>query len=511
MNRSGGLVTSCAIIALPAILSAQEATLEICNKGPIAINVAYAARIQLFITGYRWETSGWYAVDPGACKVVYDEDYADAGPITPQSGARIALVAQTGPTWRAYHSSEVDKHSWMQSGTGQICADVGANSGFRYKEPAGDPAADCSDGMLVPVAYDFMPTGPGEYSYTTNWHGGLPSVAIGKTAPSTDVAATPAPPPAAALAAAPGGASITYLCSSNDPRQSVVYFSDIFDFPDAGSEADNFVTFELIKIDFQLYLIDKYTYSGDEGQVGCVYASDDPNAGAVAAARKQSMEADVKAAHKQVVETGWKYSRPQAAADAADQGATRADLEALNAKGRAALLQWVREDFTAYLDASRSGFDAYKSGDVILSQGYRMWTSSEKPAAARGCWVIQGDSTSTLSCAIPVDKNLGRAYYDALTQDVAASLPADWAAVAGAPFGGNLPSAGYRSTSGAHGEVWLVETAGGEYEVNFQLVSAPTGQQPVKPSDDDPIGAGGFIGRPTAPRPDSTGGRTRRW
>jgi hypothetical protein len=41
------------------------------------------------------------------------------------------------------------------------------------------------------------------------------------------------------------------------------------------------------------------------------------------------------------------------------------------------------------------------------------------------------------------------------------------------PFGGNLPSAGYRSTSGAHGEIWLTETPGGEYELNFQLVSAP--------------------------------------
>src|SRR4051812_21326050 len=107
MNRFNVLLASCAMFACPLILSAQSARLEVCNKGPIPVNVAYAARIQLFITGYRWETSGWYPVDPGACTVVYDEDYSDAGPFTPQSGARVALMAQTGATWRAFHNSEV--------------------------------------------------------------------------------------------------------------------------------------------------------------------------------------------------------------------------------------------------------------------------------------------------------------------------------------------------------------------------------------------------------------------
>mgnify|MGYP003297223181 CR=1 FL=1 len=73
MNRFDVLLTSCAMFACPAILSAQSASLEICNKGPVQIRVAYAARIQLFLTGYRWETSGWYPVDPGDCKVVYDQ------------------------------------------------------------------------------------------------------------------------------------------------------------------------------------------------------------------------------------------------------------------------------------------------------------------------------------------------------------------------------------------------------------------------------------------------------
>jgi uncharacterized membrane protein len=467
MIRPTLLLPTCALLAFPAILPAQKATLTICNKGPASINVAYAARIQLFLTGYHWATRGWYFLSAGQCGVVYSESYDDAGPFTPQSGARIAFAAQTDGKWRVFKSTDVDKQGWMQSGTGQICADVDAIHAFHYDEPSGDPAANCPDGKLVPVAWDFMPTGVGDYTYTTSWDGETPSVAVGNAQSSSDVAATPA--------ATPGGASITYVCSSNDPRQSVVYFSDLFDLPDAGSKVDNFMTFEHIKIQFQLFLVDKYTYSGDEGQVDCAYASDDPNAGAVAAARKRNMEADVKAANKRVVETGWTYRPLQTAPDAASQVATQADVEALNVTGRAALLQWVRADVAKYLAASRTGFDAWKSGNVILSQGYRMWTSSEKPAAARGCWVVQGDSTTTLSCAIPINKDLERAYYDALTQDVAASLPADWSTGPANPFGGDLPSTGYRSSSGAHGEVWLVEPTEDTYELNFQLVSAPAG------------------------------------
>jgi hypothetical protein len=102
-----------------------------------------------------------------------------------------------------------------------------------------------------------------------------------------------------------------------------------------------------------------------------------------------------------------------------------------------------------------------------------MWTSSVKPEIARGCWVVQGDSVTTLSCAIPVEKYLERAYYGEMVQDVGATLPAGWSIGPPNPFGGSLPSTGFLSTSGAHGEVWLTEPKDGEYEINFQLVSAP--------------------------------------
>ena len=414
-----------------------------------------------FITGYRWETSGWYLVDAGACKLVYDESYDGAGPITPQSGARIVMIAKNNGSWRAFNNTDGDKQGWMQSGTGQICADVNANSGFRTQEPAGDPAANCSSNMRLPVAFDFMPTGPGEYTYDMHWDGGAPSVAVGTSAPSTDAAATPR-----------SGSEITYFCASTDKRR-VIYVSDVFALPDAGSQADNFLTFERMQLRFQMFLITHYNYPGDAGLVACVHTPSTTTSAAEMSVKEQTLAASLAAANKHLVNTDWIYVRDEAASDSVAQPVTQADAESLTPGGRAALFNWVHQDVATYLAASKTGFDAYKSGDMTLSQGYRMWTSSVKPAAARGCWVVQGDSTTTLSCAIPINKYLERSYYDALVQDVAASLPAEWSTGAANPFGGNLPSTGFRSTSGAHGEIWLVEPTDDSYELRFQLVSAP--------------------------------------
>ena len=130
MNRFGVLLSSCAMLSVPAIASAQNATLEICNNAKIPVTVAYAARIQLFITGYRWKTAGWFVVEAGQCEVVYDEDYDDAVPYTPLSGARVAFLANINGRWRAYHDDVVRKSGWMQSGTGQICTNLGQDAAF---------------------------------------------------------------------------------------------------------------------------------------------------------------------------------------------------------------------------------------------------------------------------------------------------------------------------------------------------------------------------------------------
>jgi len=56
------------------------------------------------------------------------------------------------------------------------------------------------------------------------------------------------------------------------------------------------------------------------------------------------------------------------------------------APARAYSLQWVRADILAYIEASKTGFDAYKKGDVQVSQGYRSGipTSSRPRREAAG-------------------------------------------------------------------------------------------------------------------------------
>ena len=114
------ILLSCATLLLPGIASAQSATLEICNNGRLDIDVAVAARIQSFVTGYTWKTRGWYTVAAGTCQTVYDEDYDAAGPYTPQSGARVAFtVIRSDGVWGAYHDDRVQANGWMRSGTGR--------------------------------------------------------------------------------------------------------------------------------------------------------------------------------------------------------------------------------------------------------------------------------------------------------------------------------------------------------------------------------------------------------
>jgi hypothetical protein len=194
----------------------------------------------------------------------------------------------------------------------------------------------------------------------------------------------------------------------------------------------------------------------------------------------------------------------QAIKDAGAKPTPNSDPAASEAQSKADLLRWVQEDVTEYIAASSTGFEAYKSGSGAPSSGNTVWDSKVKPLAAKGCWVVQGDTSATFSCLLSSgdDLNALRAYYMQLTDDVAASLPQDWKADAAQPFGGDLPSKAFRGTSGAHGEVWIGRgEPQGKYELHYQLVSAPLTSSPVRsPSQpaDDPIGSGGFI---TPPNP----------
>ena len=115
--------------------------------------------------------------------------------------------------------------------------------------------------------------------------------------------------PASAKPAA--GVPIKYFCYSTDPKQRVVYFSAVFDLPDTGSEAENFMGYTVAKDDFQIYLVDKYKYSEVPDLVDCSYVNTagNANASAMLAAKKKALVAKAVAAKKKAVETGWKNAK----------------------------------------------------------------------------------------------------------------------------------------------------------------------------------------------------------
>jgi len=92
----------------------------------------------------------------------------------------------------------------------------------------------------------------------------------------------------------------------------VVYFSDLFDLPDSGFDAQNYMDYVLAREDFQIYLVDKYKYPEADNLADCSYVNTatTANAAATLAAKKRRMAAQAVAAKKQVVQTGWKDTPP---------------------------------------------------------------------------------------------------------------------------------------------------------------------------------------------------------
>jgi hypothetical protein len=121
------------------------------------------------------------------------------------------------------------------------------------------------------------------------------------------------PAEAAAPAAAKKAPANSYFCYSTDPKHTVVYFSDIFAYPAAADEAENFLQYMHIRTQFDMYLTLKHSYiaSSEEGTDCAHVAPGTQPANALAqamAAQKLSAETKTRAQKKQVVETRWKYT-----------------------------------------------------------------------------------------------------------------------------------------------------------------------------------------------------------
>jgi len=115
--------------------------------------------------------------------------------------------------------------------------------------------------------------------------------------------------PASAPAPAAGKPANTYFCYSTDPKLTVVYFSDIFGYPAAAGQADNFLQVMHIQLQFQMYLVQKYRYfTNSDDATACAHAAPGTATAQAVAAQKMSVETKDRTQKKQIVETRWKYT-----------------------------------------------------------------------------------------------------------------------------------------------------------------------------------------------------------
>ncbi len=433
MHRLQGLSLTMFLLLLPSRLPAQnmdhewDAQIVVCNDGAIGVDVVRAYRHPDYFSGDQWQVTGWYNVDPGKCEAIgRSESYATGGiflkdPITLLAfGFRDSTGAlgsiRLSPGTKNYYPTDQ-----------QFCVEL---EGFSYQAAGSDPPRAChGTQVLIPASYVF--TGP------------LVSNRVGVANNELHVSISP-----------------------NDRAIPL------------GQQASRSGTSQS---------------AGGGGQ-----SKGDSNAGACGKVSCWDLfvqglnQAAKDEAQRAASTNGPRPSRPSISpppppSPAAPPTSTVDDDDPIGQAGfvtppgnpgpapaPAYSLQWVRADVPAYIEASKTGFAAYKKGDVQVSQEYRMWDSGVKPSAARGCWVVQGTTATTLSCALSQrgDLNHLRPYYADLNKEIAATLPGDWTRVE-RPFGGELPNEGYRSSSGAHLEVWIAPTDSAPLdEIHFQLVSA---------------------------------------
>jgi len=437
MNRLQVLSLTTLMWILASPLPAQrpvehdwDAQIVVCNDGKIGIDVARAYRHPDYFSGDQWSVVGWYNVDPGKCEEIgRSESYATGGiflndPITLLA---FGFRDSTG-VWGAIRLSPDTKNYYPTSK--QFCVE---SVGFSYLAGGSDPPRACH-GTQFPIEASYEFTGP------------LVSARVGVSNNELHVSLGPSDR-AIPLGKQASGSGASQSTGGTGGGQS--------------------------KGDANVGLCGKVS-CWDLFLQGLNQAAKD-NA-AQRAANTNSPRPSRPSGNPPTPPPP--AAPPTPAPDDDDPigqgGFVTPPSNPTPAPTRADSLQWVRADVLAYIEASTTGFAAYKAGDVQVSQDYRMWDSSVRPPSARGCWVVQGTTATTLSCALSQrgDLNGLRPYYDDLNREIAATLPGNWTRVE-RPFGGDLPNQGYRSSSGAHLEVWIAPMDSAPLdEIHFQLVSA---------------------------------------
>lgn len=430
-----------ALLLPPASLwgEMQHYTITICNRGQFAVDVASGYQDSLFFSAY-WRINRWYHVDTGKCSVVYSKNMDLGGGLfrnqatedhvhlafafTDSTGVWGAGMVNPYATNARFGHLAVGKED-LKASSRRFCIHPGNAS---YNVDGSDPAGGCGGAgtFLVPASIDYaVPPDDidGHYSATFD---------VGFSEGDRAIPKGSGPPLDSRIAPSDGdtGASLCGKVSCWDLFQQGLQAA-------RDEEAR------------------RATANTNHQPPARRPSANLPPSPAQPATPPPPVDDDDPIGH------GGFISRANSTAPASNPVKS---LERV--RGR---------DVVAYIDASKSGFAAFKKGDAQISQGLRMWDSSIKPAQAKGCWVVQGTTSTTLSCLLSEQADLNdlRSYYTELTKDIAASLPRDWNSQAEPPFGGDLPNQGYQSSSGAHLEVWIAHAESeAEYQIHFQLVSA---------------------------------------
>lgn len=130
--------------ALPAFAD-EPVTLSICARGDTAVYVASVIYVQSLLAGNSYQAAGWYRVDPGACKIVYNSDDANRNPvyIGVAYNDSTGVLRSDGPR----PGQNLNSPSYWQ----KFCVQPGVP--FQYKAETKEEAQTCKPGFILG---DFM-------------------------------------------------------------------------------------------------------------------------------------------------------------------------------------------------------------------------------------------------------------------------------------------------------------------------------------------------------------------
>jgi hypothetical protein len=169
MNQLRALLLPTLMLMLASRLPGQapenwDGQVVACNRGTISFSVAQAYRaVKPFIfsfSGYQWQFSGWYNVDPGKCEEIGTEkSYHNGGLFSGKDSVTLLAFAfydSTG-TWGAVRLSDPGNVVFHPSNQ-RFCVQRGV-VGYNRDSPEGDLPRGCDGAQtgyeMIPASFEY--------------------------------------------------------------------------------------------------------------------------------------------------------------------------------------------------------------------------------------------------------------------------------------------------------------------------------------------------------------------